>query len=191
MTLHLEVSTLKNQLLISMPHMQDPYFGRAVVLICEHTKDGAMGLIVNKPFEDPELQDLFENLFTKEEEFLQLIPKIYFGGPVLIERGIVLHSSVYQTDGTVKLSDEFAMTSNREILQDIAYKKGPALYKLMLGHAGWASGQLEREIENGDWLLQSTTQDFIFNTPEADQWNTAINSFGIDMSHISGRGGVA
>ena len=182
---------MKNQLLISMPHMQDPYFGRAVVFICEHNKDGAMGIIINKPFEDLELQDLFENLFSKEEEFLQLIPKIFFGGPVMVERGIVLHSSAYQTDGTVKLSDEFSMTSNREILQDIAYKKGPSLYKLMLGHAGWANGQLEREIENGDWLLQSTTQDFIFNTPEANQWNIALNSFGIEMSHISGRGGVA
>ena len=59
------------------------------------------------------------------------------------------------------------------------------------GHAGWASNQLEREIENGDWLLQSATSDYIFNTPVNDQWDSAVNSFGIDMSHISGRGGVA
>ncbi|MBT6709866.1 MAG: YqgE/AlgH family protein [Candidatus Marinimicrobia bacterium] len=174
-----------------MPHMQDPYFGRSVILICEHNKDGTMGLIINKPFEGPEIQDLFENLFTKEEDFLQLIPKIFFGGPVLVERGIVLHPTTYQTDGTVKLSKDFSMTSNREILQDIAIKKGPSLYKLMLGHAGWASNQLEREIENGDWLLQSATSDYIFNTPVNDQWDSAVNSFGIDMSHISGRGGVA
>lgn len=150
-----------------------------------------MGLIVNKPFEDSNLKNLFEERFEDQNEILQLIPKIYFGGPVLIERGIVLHTSVYQTDETVKLSKDFSMTSNSDILQDISREKGPEKYKLMLGHAGWASRQLEREIENGDWLLQSTTPDFIFNTKEKKMWTVATNSFGIDTSQITGLGGMA
>lgn len=185
------MNSLKNHILIAMPHLQDPYFGRSVVFICEHTLKGAYGLIVNKPFEAPELKSLFRDVFDKGESLLRLIPKIYFGGPVLVERGILLHPASYSTKGTVKISEEFAITSTKDILRDIAKGKGPEVYRLMLGQAGWTSGQLEREIENGDWLLQTTTTDFIFHTPDEFKWSTAAKSFGIDTSQFSGLGGLA
>ena len=59
------MSSLKNQIIISMPHMQDPYFGRSVIFICEHNEDGALGFIVNKPFETLELQELFADFFPR------------------------------------------------------------------------------------------------------------------------------
>mgnify|MGYP001178394496 FL=1 len=185
------MSSLKNQIIISMPHMQDPYFGRAVVFICEHNKDGALGFIVNKPFETPELQDLFSDFFPKDDDILKLVPDVYFGGPVLVERGIVLHSADYKTEGTIVVGDNFSLTSNKAIIQEIAEKKGPKHSKLLLGHAGWAQYQLEAEIENGDWLLQHTNLEFIFNTEEKFMWDMATKSFGIDMSEFSGLGGSA
>ena len=174
-----------------MPHMQDPYFAKSIALICEHNSDGALGLIINKPFEKPELKVLFQNLPDNQDEILKIIPKVYFGGPVLIESGIIVHSSSYTSKDSMKISKEFSITSSRKILQDIADGNGPEQYKLMLGHAGWGAGQLEREIENGDWLMQSTTYNFVFNTAESKMWKIAAGSFGVETSQISGLGGSA
>jgi putative transcriptional regulator len=185
------MSSLKNQIIISMPHMQDPYFGRSVIFICEHNEDGALGFIVNKSFETPELQELFADFFPQKDDILKLLPQVYFGGPVLVERGILLHSADYETESTIKVGDDFSLTSNKTVVQDIAEKKGPRHYKLMLGHAGWAQHQLEAEIENGDWLLQHTNLDYIFKTDEQYMWDIAAKSFGIDLGEFSGLGGSA
>ncbi|HIC38527.1 MAG TPA: YqgE/AlgH family protein [Candidatus Marinimicrobia bacterium] len=185
------MASLINQIIISMPHMQDPYFGRAVVFICEHNKDGALGFIVNKPFETLELQDLFSDFFPDDDDILKLVPDVYFGGPVLVERGIVLHSADYEIESTIAIGNDFSLTSNKTIIKEIAKKKGPKHSKLMLGHAGWKQYQLEAEIENGDWLLQHTNLDFIFNTEEKFMWDMATKSFGINMSEFSGLGGSA
>ncbi len=188
---HFAMNSLKNHLLISMPHLQDPYFSRSVVFLCEHNKDGAMGVIINKPFEDPELKSLFTGFFEEKQNILEIVPKVYFGGPVMVERGIVLHAGDYRSDGTVTISEEFSMTSSKTILQDISKDEGPNQYRLVLGHAGWSSGQLEREIENGDWLLQETTPKFLFETPDKNLWKAAAATFGIDIDHFVGLGGQA
>lgn len=187
----LSMGSLKNHILIAMPHLQDPYFGRSVVFIAEHTEEGAMGLIVNKPFEDPELKQLFTDVFEDKQSLLKVVPKVYFGGPVMIERGILLHSGNYNTEGTLSVTQDFGITSHKSILEDIADDKGPKQFKLMLGHAGWTSGQLEKEIEDGDWLLQETTIDFIFKTPSQAMWRLATGSFGVDVASTEGLGGLA
>ena len=185
------MSSLKNHILISMPHMQDPYFGKTVILICEHTKDGAMGLIINRPFQEPDMKDLFSEIYQETENIFKVVPTIYFGGPVMIERGIVLHSSEYKRKGTVAVSENFALTSHKFILQDIRSGEAPESYKLVLGHAGWTRGQLEKEIEHSDWLLQQTSKDFVFNTPDDIMWNQAAKTLGIQTTQITGVGGVA
>jgi len=174
-----------------MPHLQDPYFKRSVVFLCEHTNEGAMGLIVNKPFENPDLKDLFTTTLDDKNNILEIVPKVFFGGPVMVERGIVLHSAEYSTEGSISISDEFQMTSNKKILRDISLKKQPEQYRFILGHSGWDKGQLEQEIENGDWLLQETSPDFIFNTKERLMWKAAARSFGFDIDTFSGLGGQA
>ena len=184
------MGTLRNQILISMPHMQDPFFSSAVVFICEHSKDGAMGLIINKKFKEPNLNDLFEQLYIGNDAIKSLVPDIHFGGPIMLERGIVLHGAGFTTEGTIAISDEFSMTSQKTILQDLkAHEKIP--YKLMLGHAGWAAKQLEREIENGDWLMQSTTPDFVFNLSTDQMWHQAAGSLGMDLGPFEAMGGQA
>ena len=171
--------------------MQDPYFGKTVILICEHTKDGAMGLIINRPFQEPDMEDLFSEIYKETENIFKVVPTIYFGGPVMIERGIVLHSSEYKRKDTVSVSEDFALTSHKFILQDIRSGEAPESYKLVLGHAGWTKGQLEKEIEHSDWLLQQTSKDFVFNTPDDIMWNQAAKALGIQTTEIVGVGGVA
>ena len=154
------MGSLKNQILISMPHMTDPFFSKSVVYICEHNQQGALGIIINKKFKSPELKDIFDKLYIGDDAIHSFVNDIYFGGPVLLEKGIVLHDARYTSDGTISLSKTISITSKQDILKELQLKEDMP-FKLMLGHSGWSPGQLEREIENGDWLMQSTTADFI------------------------------
>ena len=185
------MNSIINHILISMPHMQDPFFGNAVVYMCEHDTKGAMGLIVNKPFGDPELKAAFDQLFESADEILQSVSQVYFGGPVLVERGILLHSNQFHSDDSIKISDDFFISSHKKTLDEMKSQGGEKCSRLLLGHAGWSGGQLEREIENGDWLVQETSPDFIFNIPVNQMWGMAIQSFGIDISNFSAIGGQA
>ena len=174
-----------------MPHLTDPCFGRAVVLLCDHTKDGAMGIVINRPIEDPNIKKLFYEIYPEGKKFFHNKTSVYFGGPVMIERGIVLHTSNISTKGTIKISDDFSLTAHKEILSDIDKNKKSIQFKITIGHAGWTKGQLEREIENGDWLIQNTNRDFVFNTPDELMWNQAALSLGANPSEFLGHGGLA
>ena len=149
-----------------------------------------MGLIINKKFKEPNLNDLFEQLYIGDDAITSLVPDIHFGGPVMLERGIVLHGAGFNTEGTISISDEFSMTSQKTVLQELK-AQDIIPYKLMLGHAGWAAEQLEREIENGDWLLMPADDDFIFSIPNTDKWKKAASKFGIDILDLGGSAGLA
>jgi putative transcriptional regulator len=99
----------------------------------------------------------------------------------MIERGIVLHTTDHTVKSSVKITEKVAMTSHRDILSNISKKKGPSSFKLFLGHSGWTAGQLEKEIERGDWLLQTITPDFIFNVPEKFMWSQAARTLGLEI----------
>jgi putative transcriptional regulator len=184
------MGSLKNKILISMPHMADPYFSKSVVYICEHNKEGAMGMIINKQFKETDLKGLFEKLYIGDDAIHSLVNDIFFGGPVLLERGIVLHDAIYESEGTIQLSDHISMTSQQHVLKELQ-DKPDIQFKLMLGHSGWGQRQLEREIENGDWLMQNTTRDFIFNVSPEQMWQQAAGSLGIDLGPSMGIGGQA
>ena len=111
------MGSLTNQILISMPHMADPYFSKAVVYVCEHNKEGAMGMIINKQFQAPDLKELFEKLYIGDDTIHSLVNDIFFGGPVLLERGIVLHDATYKSEGTINISDNISMTSQQHVLK--------------------------------------------------------------------------
>ena len=184
------MGSLKNQILISMPHMNDHFFSRSVVYICEHEKNGAMGMIVNKKLNTPELNKIIDGLFKVEKNFSTLKSNTFLGGPVLIEKGIILHHSDYSSPKSISISKSISITSDQNALGDLK-REEVIPFKLMLGHAGWSAGQLEREIENGDWLIQSTTSDFIFNLPPKQMWEHAAESIGLDINSNLGKPGQA
>ena len=163
-----------------MPHMSDPFFAKAVVYICEHNKDGAIGMIINKRFDSDELREAFDELFSVDTSLDRFMKDIFFGGPVLLEKGIVLHHSDYTSPESISISKSICITSRQDALGELE-KNEQIPYKLMLGHAGWSAGQLEREIENGDWLIQNTTSDFVFNVPPKQMWAQANKSLGMDL----------
>ena len=184
------MGSLKNQILISMPHMNDPFFSKSVVYICEHGNGGAMGMIINKNLDAPELREIFDKFFKVEKSFNTIKKSTFFGGPVLLEKGIILHHSDYSSPKSISISKSVSLTSDKGALEDLK-REEKVPFKLMLGHAGWSAGQLEREIENGDWLIQSTTSDFIFNLPSNQMWEYAANSIGLDINSSLGASGQA
>lgn len=186
-----EPLNLCGKLLIAMPGMSDPRFEKSVVYMCAHSDEGAMGLIINKPMPEVALADLLKQLSIEGAAQNQDVP-VYFGGPVEVGRGFVLHSAEYQLDdNTLKVDEQFAMTATRDVLTDIAGGAGPATQLLALGYAGWGAGQLEGEIQQNGWLTCDATMDVVFNVPSKTKWTAALRLLGVDALTLSATAGRA
>ncbi|MFQ5623141.1 MAG: YqgE/AlgH family protein [Paracoccaceae bacterium] len=182
---------LDGKLLVAMPGMGDTRFERAVIFMCAHSDDGAMGLIVNKPAPDLRFVDLLEQLGIDAESPQSAI-RVHFGGPVEHGRGFVLHSAEYSSsEATMAVSDEFGMTATVDILRDIAAGRGPQRSLLALGYAGWGPGQLEAELQANGWLTCDASADLVFGTGDVAKWEAALASIGIDPRMLSAEGGRA
>ena len=177
-----------NHILISMPHMADPIFSKSIVLICNHSNDGAMGVIINKPI-DRKKSGLI--LVETELDIIRPKPTIYYGGPVGIDSGIVIHNNKYVIDESISLSDRLSVTSSDKIIDDMKKGNGPDTFRIALGYSGWESGQLEQEIKNGDWIPISADSDFIFHIPDNQKWAIAVAQIGLDIEHSGGSAGLA
>jgi len=183
---------LTARMLIAMPGMGDPRFAQAVVFICAHSEDGAMGLIVNKPATELRFTDLLEQLDITPGDGARDI-RVHFGGPVEHGRGFVLHSGEYraESDSTLGINDEFALTATLDILEDLAQGQGPARSLLALGYAGWAAGQLESEIAENGWLMAEARADIVFGQDNTEKWRRALETIGVDPVMLSATGGRA
>tara|TARA_B100002052_G_scaffold134374_1_gene123436 strand:+ start:120 stop:674 length:555 start_codon:yes stop_codon:yes gene_type:complete len=184
------MNSLKNHLLISVPHMNDDIFGRSVIYICEHTLEGAMGLIINKPMDDISFKDLKNVNKINSDRFQNLRMELYFGGPILVEKIIALHTNELKIETAIPLNNKISISSGKEIIRNIENDINLD-YKLFCGHSGWSPGQLEKEIENGDWLLQSPKTDLLFNLAAEKIWENVTESLGINIIDISNMSGSA
>lgn len=182
---------LTGKILIAMPGMGDPRFDRSVIFMCSHSDDGAMGLIVNKPTPNVRLSDLLDQLEIKPSEQAGKLP-VHFGGPVERARGFVLHSPEYTSNlQTLKVSDGFSMTATLDILEDIALGTGPERSLMVLGYAGWGSGQLEAEIGRNGWLTTEASDELVYEQKDKDKWSAALKALGVDPLVLSARAGRA
>ena len=150
---------LDGQLLIAMPSMVDQRFARAVVYICAHSADGAMGIVINKLASEVKFRDLLVQLDIVQAEDEPDLPggvdsiRVHRGGPVETGRGFVLHSGdFFIENATLAIDDGVCLTATLEILRAISGGKGPDRALLALGYAGWGPGQLEFEIQANGWL---------------------------------------
>ncbi len=158
----------------------DETFSQAVIFICEHSEEGAMGIIINKPL-NVKLGSVLEHLEIKtDEKTINDIP-VYMGGPVGQEHGFVIHEP-YREDET---EDDLIISASKDTLEDIAHERGPARYLISLGYTGWNAGQLEEEIRNNNWLMVPYEKAIIFDTPVTQRWKKAINLLGIDITKLS------
>ncbi len=184
-------SDLSGKLLIAMPGMGDPRFDHAVIYICAHSEEGAMGLIVNKPATEVRFTDLLEQLEIDKDPGIRDI-RIHVGGPVEESRGFVLHSTDYASDqGTLQVDEGTAMTATLDILEELAHGRGPKSSLLALGYAGWGPGQLEEEIAQNGWLVGEAQHAVVFGRANEHKWSAALKGLGIDPVTLSPTAGNA
>ncbi len=183
---------LAGQILIAMPGMADPRFERSVILICAHSAEGAMGLIVNKPLEDMSFSRLLEHLK------IPVVPsgrdiRVHFGGPVERGRGFVLHSADWRPlgEGTMQVPGGLEMTATINVLEALACGEGPGKALLALGYSGWGPGQLEAEIARNDWLTCEAAEGLLFGPDDGGKWAAALRGMGIDPLTLSAAAGRA
>ena len=184
------MNSLLNQIIIATPHMQDNLFSKSVIFVCEHNSNGAVGLIINKRLDDMLSSQIYSDLNRKTDANLNRHSPLYIGGPVSVERGIMLHDKEIFVNNSVKVSDNLFMSSHIDILEK-AHENKDCKFKFMMGYSGWSSGQLEDEVENGDWMIQDACSDFVFNCEDEQMWEAAIGSYGFDISNLSSHGGKA
>ena len=184
---------LTNQFLMAMPGMGDDTFSGAVVYLCEHTENGALGLVINKPIAI-KLRNLFEKVeLNLESEQLAEQP-VYFGGPVQTERGFVLHEEVANQppyNSTLRIPGGLAMTTSKDVLEALAAGTGPKRLLVTLGYSGWAAGQLEDELSRNGWLTVEAKPEIIFNTPSELRYERAVALLGFDPRMLSQDAGHA
>jgi len=175
---------LTGKVLVAMPFLSDPRFTHAVIYVCGHDAQGAMGLIVNKGLPTVTFEELLDQMNVDTSYIAAQIP-IHYGGPVEVGRGFVLHSSDYASESTVLIENGFAMTATLDILRAIAHNEGPRDILLALGYVGWGSGQLEQEIQENGWLTIEANPDLIFGRDLEGKWRQALATLGIDPSVLS------
>ncbi|MBE1236415.1 YqgE/AlgH family protein [Phaeovibrio sulfidiphilus] len=181
---------LTGQCLVAMPGMGDPRFEGAVVYLCSHSADGAMGLVINKTFEDITFPEMMDQLGIALSASCKPI-QIQLGGPVETGRGFVLHTLDYHNPGTLSVDDVAALTVTLDVLRAIASGEGPRQLIMALGYAGWSAGQLDSEIRDNVWLTVPADHDLLFDLPLEDRYLAAMARIGVHPHVLSEHAGHA
>lgn len=189
---------LDGQLLVAMPGMPDSRFARAVIYVCAHSPEGAMGLVINQPATNIAFPHLLEQLEIIEHADQIRLPeqvekvRVLKGGPVETGRGFVLHSSDFFIDrSTLPIDDGVCLTATVDILRAMATGSGPRRAVLALGYAGWGAGQLETEINENGWLNCEPDADLLFDQRFDTKYDRALRKIGIDPTMLSSEAGHA
>lgn len=181
---------LTDHFLIAMPAMEDPYFSKSLIYIAEHNEQGALGIIVNRPI-DMSLATLFEKIDVPFESGSLADLPVFFGGPVQTDRGFVLHRPVGEWQSTLAVNPDIGLTTSRDVLQSVARDGHPSEVMVTLGYSGWGAGQLEHELAQNAWLTVPADPRILFDTPYEERLPSAMQSLGIDFTHLAEKAGHA
>lgn len=186
----MENVNLTHHFLIAMPNMADPYFTKSLTYICEHNEQGALGLVLTRAV-DLTLSNLLEQIEIPIASPEIGAIQVHFGGPVQTDRGFVLHSPAGTWQSTLRVNDEIALTTSKDILEAVARGEGPDKFFITLGYAGWAPGQLEHEMSLNAWLSVPAEPSLIFDLPLDARFDAAMHLLGIDAVNLSDDAGHA
>ena len=182
-------NSLRGQLLLAMPGMQDPRFVKAVTFVCEHSPEGTMGIVINAPSK-VHWHEVFSQL-SLDDASLRGEEPVLMGGPVAQEQGFVLHGRGMKFASTVEVTEDISLTASKDIIESLAAGRGPDDVLLALGYAGWGPGQLEQEITENAWLTLPAEPEILFATPWESRWQSAAARHGIDLGGIGTQSGHA
>ena len=189
-----DFQSLTGRLLVAMPGIGDPRFEHAVILVCTHRPDHAMGLRLDRPAPGVDLKKVLAKLETPLPGTNAVGDRaVLVGGPVERERGFVLHTDDWLApDASLAFTAGLAMTGTREaLLAMVDPIAGPRRSVLLLGYAGWGEGQLEDELGENVWLTAEADADLIFDTDYNAKWGRALAGLGVDPARLSGQSGRA
>jgi len=181
---------LNNQFLVAMPGLLDPNFNHSVTLLCEHNEQGALGLVINRPTE-LKLTDMLDHMKLEHPALDDTSHIVYWGGPVQTERGFVVHAAGGAWESSLQVADDLYITTSRDILTAIGKGGGPSRFFVALGYAGWAAGQLEKEVLDNSWLNTPVDRAILFELPPSERWQAATKLLGVDVTQLSGDAGHA
>lgn len=165
-------TSLAGQLLIASPQMRDP-FDHAVILMAQHTRDGALGIVINHPLQTRPVADLLHALGDNVEGISGDV-RLFLGGPVSPNIAFVVHSPEYSRDDTMRIDGRVALSAAADVLRDIGLGKGPKKSLVALGYAGWAPSQLEDEMARGSWVAVPEDPALVFDDDRAKVWSDAL-----------------
>jgi len=177
-----EARYLGGSLLLAMPGMGDPRFAHAVIAMCVHDANGALGIGVGAIHPQISLHTLLKDIGIKPGVAPDV--PVHAGGPVEQQRGFVLHSAEWEAPGTLPVSSQWNLSASLDVLRAIAEGHGPAQWLVALGYAGWGAGQLEGEMRQHGWYAATGNAAVLFDTPVATRWQAAWRGEGIDPSHL-------
>ena len=184
-------SFLGGKLLVATPSIGDPRFDRTVILMCDHSAEHAMGIVINKPVDGLRLPELFAQLGISHPDDAP-DRAVLLGGPVDRDRGFVIHTTDYATaDSTLPVCDGLSLTATKDVLEAIASASPPRRSLLALGYAGWGAGQLESELAANAWLVTEPDEALIFDTANEAKWQGALDRLGVTPEHLSFMAGHA
>jgi putative transcriptional regulator len=185
----MDTVNLTHHFLIAMPGMVDPNFNGTLTYICDHSEQGALGVVINRPI-DLDLSTLFEQIGLNLPEHLHK-QVVYFGGPVQTERGFVLHTPPHAYSSTLTVNNAVSLTTSKDVLEAVSHGEGPDKFLVSLGYAGWSAGQLEDEIKQNAWLSVAADPQVIFDLAPEDRLPAALKLLGIDFASLSDEAGHA
>ena len=184
---------LSGKLLLAMPGMADPRFERAVIALCVHDENGAIGVGIGHKRAGISFRGLLKQLEIDPGQAPDCA--IHHGGPVEPGRGFVLHSTDWGGQDSLQVNGPsgvlFAMTGTMDVLKAIADGRGPSQWIVALGYAGWAEGQLDEEMTRHGWFAATGNKTILFETPADERWGAAFKAEGIDPRLLASETGAA
>lgn len=188
---HEQEQAIANKLLIAMPDQGGGFFEKSVILMLEHSPQGAMGLTLTHPA-DIDMGMLLDNLDITHPTHLSTLTKtVMLGGPVQPERGFILHRGSSRWENTAHLGDQLSLTVSLDFLTAVAQQRTHEDFEVFLGYAGWSAGQLEQELSNNQWLFAEANLDIIFDLAPEVRWQVTLERLGIQSHQISRTAGHA
>lgn len=181
--------SLRNQLLVATPALQQGFFCQSVTYICEHGESGAMGIVINQPL-DVGLVEILNHLNIEMTQTPSQ-ETVFAGGPVHIDHGYVLHRGHGAWDASTHVGADIWLTTSKDILVAIGSGNGPLDHLVALGYAGWGPGQLEEELAENCWLTVAADPTILFDVPYHRRLQAAGDRLGIDIHLMSQDAGHA
>ena len=178
-----------NHFLLAMPTLQQDYFAATLTYICEHSDDGAMGIVVNRPSDVSVLELLNQLNLNPARHWVD--HSVIAGGPVSTNRGFMLFAGEDQYESSLTITDVVHLTSALESLRAVANDEGPEDFMIALGYAGWTGGQLEDEITRNVWLTVEAESEVLFEQPYEQRLDAAAKLLGIDLSLVAPEAGYS